>query len=69
MNAKPNFEMMTKTELRVYILKHREDEKALQVYLDKLHVENPNLRAYSPEDSVAEAIAEYLKPREQSDHF
>ena len=56
---------MTTIELRAYVLQHRDDKEALHVYLDKLHVENPSPRVYKPEDSVAEAIAEYLKDRRQ----
>jgi hypothetical protein len=67
MSAKPNFMAMTKAELRAYVLEHREDEEALYVYLDKLHTENPNPRVYSPEESVADAIAEYMKSREQKE--
>lgn len=65
MSVKSNFEMMTKTQLRAYILEHREDEEALHAYLDKLHAENPNPQVYSPEDNVSEAIAEYVKHRKQ----
>lgn len=61
MSVKPDFEMMTTLELRAYILAHRDDEEALQIYLDKRHTENPNARVYQPEDDVAGAISEYLK--------
>lgn len=61
MSVEPNFVTMTTLELRAYVLAHRDDEEALQSYLDKLHIENPNSRVYKPEDDVAEAIAEYLK--------
>lgn len=64
MSTKPNFKAMTKSELRTYILEHREDEKALHAYLDRLHAENPNPRVYSPEENVADAISEYLKQRQ-----
>jgi hypothetical protein len=33
---------MSKNELRDYLLQHRDDREALQVYLDKVHAENPN---------------------------
>jgi hypothetical protein len=36
------------------------DEEALQVYVDRLHAENPSSRVYKAEDDVTEAIAEYL---------
>ncbi|MGK7873353.1 MAG: hypothetical protein AB4426_08575 [Xenococcaceae cyanobacterium] len=65
MSVKPDFATMTKAELRVYVLEHRDDEEALYIYLDKLHAENPNPQVYEPEDGVAEPIAEYLKRRKQ----
>lgn len=64
MSAKPNFAAMTAQELRSYVLAHRDDEEALQAYLDKLH-ESSNARFYKAEDDVADAIAEYLKTRRQ----
>ncbi|MFB2836845.1 DUF6887 family protein [Floridanema evergladense] len=67
MSTKPNFEAMTKHELRTYILEHREDEKALHAYLDKLHTENPNPRIYNPEENVADAVSEYLKQRQNQE--
>jgi hypothetical protein len=33
---KSNFAAMTRKELRAYILEHREDEEAFQVYMDKV---------------------------------
>ncbi len=65
MSIKPNFAAMTTLELRAYVLTHRDDEAALQSYLDKLHSENPTSRIYQPEEDVAEAIAEYLKGKKQ----
>lgn len=65
MSVKPDFATMTIIELRAYILEHRDDEEALHAYLDKLHAKNPSSRVYRPEDNVAEAIAEYLKNKEQ----
>lgn len=60
MSVKPDFTTMTKTQLRAYVLAHRDDEEALQAYVDKLHAESPNSRVYKAEDDVTEAIAEYL---------
>ncbi|MBD2448048.1 hypothetical protein H6G76_12895 [Nostoc sp. FACHB-152] len=61
MSVKPDFATMTTIELRAYIIEHRDDEEALQAYLDKLHQQKPRSRVYKPEEDVAEAIAEYLK--------
>ena len=63
MSIKPNFTTMTATELRAYVLAHRDEEEALHAYLDKLHAENRGSQIYNPDDNVADAIAEYLKNR------
>ncbi len=65
MSLKPDFATMTTLQLRAYVLEHRDDEESLQVYLDKLHSENPNSRVYKAEDNVSEAIAEYLENKRQ----
>ncbi|BAY79910.1 hypothetical protein NIES25_63980 (plasmid) [Nostoc linckia NIES-25] len=39
MSVKPDFATMTTSELRAYVLEHRDDEEALHAYLDKLHAE------------------------------
>ena len=67
MSVKPDFAAMTTLELRAYVLEHRDEEEALQAYLDKLHTENPSSRVYKPEDDVTEAIAEYLKNKRQQE--
>jgi hypothetical protein len=66
MSVKPDFTTMTMLELRAYVLANRDNEEALQAYLDKLHSVNPSSRVYNPEDNVAEAIAEYLDNKRQS---
>jgi hypothetical protein len=66
MSVKPDFTTMTMLELRAYVLANRDNEEALQAYLDKLHSVNPPSRVYKPEDNVAEAIAEYLENKRQS---
>jgi hypothetical protein len=33
--SKPDFISMSRTELRNYILEHREDEEAFQIYIDR----------------------------------
>ena len=38
---KSDFEAMTRKELLAYILKNREDDKAFQAYMDKVHAEPP----------------------------
>lgn len=65
MSVKPDFATMTTPQLRAYVLEHRNDEEALQTYLDRRHAENPTSRVYKAEDDVAEAITEYLKRKRQ----
>lgn len=65
MSLKSDFAKLTAPELRAYVLAHRDDEEALQAYLDKLHIENTGSRVYKPEENVSEAIAEYLKNKTQ----
>ena len=62
MSTKQNLTTMSKNELRAYVLQHRNDEEALQAYLDKVNAENPNSRIHTPEENVSDALAQYLKP-------
>jgi hypothetical protein len=61
MSVKPDFTIMTLLELRAYVLANRDDEEALQTYIDKRHAENPETRVYQPEEDATEAITAYLK--------
>lgn len=38
---KPDFDAMSRKELRAYILEHREDEDAFRVYMDRVTAEPP----------------------------
>ncbi|MBC6475800.1 MAG: hypothetical protein GDA48_25790 [Hormoscilla sp. GM102CHS1] len=37
---KPNFQTMTKKELRAYVLAHRDDDEAFYAYVDNIHEAN-----------------------------
>jgi hypothetical protein len=63
MSNNPNLMTMNKAELRAYVLTHREDEEALQVYLDLVGNETPKSRIYSPEENVEVAIEQYMQAR------
>jgi hypothetical protein len=65
MSLKPDFATMTSQQLQAYILEHRNDQEALQVYLDRRHSENPNAQVYRAEDDVSKAIAEYWENKKQ----
>lgn len=47
---KPNFNVMTKAELRSYVLERREDRDAFQALADRIYA-NPNPQWYQPEDT------------------
>ncbi|MEM8779463.1 MAG: hypothetical protein AAGF26_11455 [Cyanobacteria bacterium P01_G01_bin.49] len=36
MNKKPDFQAITSQELRRYVLSHRDDDEALNAYVDKV---------------------------------
>jgi len=63
MSVKPDFTIMTLLELRAYVLANRDDEEALQTYIDKRHAENPETRVYQPEEDATEAITAYLRAK------
>ena len=52
---KPDFNVMTKAELRTYVLAHRDDRAAFQALTDRIYA-NPNPQWYQPEDT--EELAE-----------
>jgi hypothetical protein len=52
---KTDFKAMTKSELRAYVLAHRDDEEAFQALADRIY-ENPNPQWHQPED--AEKVSE-----------
>ena len=39
MTLKPNFQQMSRKELRTYVLTHREDDEAIRIYMERLHNE------------------------------
>jgi hypothetical protein len=48
---KPNFQEMSKAELRHYVLTHRSDEEAFQIYVDKVSSEEGRIK-YPPLKSI-----------------
>ncbi len=57
-----NFQTMTKTELKNYLLKHRQDQEAFYADMDKL-ADEPILAVHSLSDSepLADVIAKVRK--------
>lgn len=48
----PNFEAMSRKELRAYILEHRDDEDAFRFYVDKVTAESTDLEVYPAPQSI-----------------
>jgi mRNA-degrading endonuclease HigB of HigAB toxin-antitoxin module len=46
---KPNFNMMTKSDLRAYVLIHRDDQDAFHALADRVYA-NQNPEWHQPED-------------------
>jgi hypothetical protein len=62
--TKPNYEIMTTTELKNYLLKHRNDEEGWQVFFEKLALENESATWYQPIDFMtSEEIEAILKEK------
>jgi hypothetical protein len=59
---KPDFNVMTKAELRAYVLEHREDAGAFEALADRIYA-NPNPQWYQPEDT--EKIVELIQVSKQ----
>ena len=60
---KPDFNVMTKSELRADVLKHREDAAAFEALADRIYA-NPNPQWYQPEDT--EKIVDPIQSSKQS---
>jgi hypothetical protein len=60
---KPDFNVMTKAELRSYVLTHREDTDAFQALADRIYA-NPNPQWYQPEET--EKIVDLLPNNEST---
>ena len=58
---KPNFQAMSKEELRAYVLNHRDNEEAFHVYMDKLHaqenrIKHPAVNSFDQLESYPEFV-------------
>ncbi len=48
--SKPDFMSLTRVQLRQYILEHREDEEALQIYIDRF--QSPNNKVFPAPQTI-----------------
>lgn len=44
--TKPNFESMSRAELKTYMMTHREDDEVFRAYIDRLHTD-PDVKTIS----------------------
>jgi hypothetical protein len=62
-------EAMTREELRIYLLEHREDERAFQIYLDRVTAEPgeiyPAPRSLEDLNHFPELVAKNRRDKEQ----
>ncbi len=59
----PNFDQMSKSELKAYLIKHANDTEAFYALMDKVKAE-PNPVFYSLED--VERLEELIETKQQS---
>lgn len=52
--TKSNFQQMPLEQLRAYILEHRNDDEAFQIYIDRRRAQSPNQVSMTIEEAEAE---------------
>lgn len=64
--TKPNFESMSRAELKAYITTHREDNEAFRAYIDRLHTD-PEVKIISGrcDDEGMEMLSGLIKQKSQ----
>jgi hypothetical protein len=71
-HMKPDFEMMSKSELRAYVLEHRSDREAFYKLVDRLKNDNQNTQwnpfPQTSEDfaAIEEAVHNQIRKTEES---
>lgn len=67
--TKPNFQTMTRKELKTYLMSHRDDEEGWRIFFDKTEAEkNPNAKVFSadvPMDEMKQIILEKIRENQQ----
>lgn len=64
--TKPNFSTMTKSELKQYLIEHKNDNEAFEALMDKIYAE-PDSKLYTVDDvGILENLIE-AKRRKVSD--
>jgi len=64
MTLKPDFQQMSRKELRLYVLNNREDDEALRLYMTRLHNEpGVNRQIGGPLEEDLNQLEDLLKSR------
>ena len=56
---RPDFSKMSETDLRAYVLAHRQDQSAFYAYVDRMH-ERPPIAVIEPEEWSEERMQEAI---------
>lgn len=70
---KPNFETMSKAELRAYVLEHRDDQEAFYQLIDRLRSEskdrvwNPFPQSLDEVNQISELIQQQIEKSNQQE--
>jgi hypothetical protein len=56
---RPDFSKMSETDLRAYVLAHRQDQSAFYAYIDRMH-ERPPIAVIEPEEWSEERMQEAI---------
>lgn len=64
MNHQPDFYLMSRQDLRKYVLSHREDDEALRIYMDRMRTE-PGVTRFTltPSEEDMKKLEEFLKAK------
>lgn len=67
---KPNFQAMSKVELRDYVLAHRDDDEAFHAYMDQLsreenRIKSPPLKSLNDLANYPEVLEQFRRDAER----
>ena len=65
--SKPNFDAMSKAELRDYVIKHQEDNEAFYAFVDRLTAKPSSViypASMTPEE-IHKAVLDYIQQKQK----
>ena len=66
--SKPNFDAMSKAELRAYVIAHQDDQEAFYTFVDRLTA-NPSSVKYPASmtpDEIHKAVLDHIENKQKS---